>query len=155
MHISYLVDNSRIESLRITLRRTCITLLPLRSSQSVTPGWQKRLYLLQIETIRRALYNSSRSVTVRQRFVLYALQIETNETMNQKPPRREATPPRRLAFAQINSVKINLSLFGRLALPEVGDERRAVLLLGFDQDVVDVGLDGAHGKEQLVNNLLV
>ena len=75
--------------------------------------------------------------------------------MNQKPPRREATPPRQLAFAQINSVKINLSLFGRLALPEVGDERRAVLLLGFDQDVVDVGLDGAHGKEQLVNNLLV
>ena len=37
----------------------------------------------------------------------------------------------------------------------MGDERRAVLLLGFDQDVVDVGLDGAHGKEQLVNNLLV
>lgn len=27
------------------------------------------------------------------------------------------------------------------------DERRAVLLLGFDQDVVDVGFDGAYGKE--------
>lgn len=147
MHISYLVDSSRIGSLRITLRRTCLTLLPLRSSQSVTPGWQKRLYLLQIETIRRALYNSSRSVTVRRGFVLYALQIEANEIMNQNPPRRETTPPRRLAFAQIKLAKINLSLFGRLALSEVEDERRAVLLLGFDQDVVDVGLDGAHGKE--------
>ena len=54
---------------------------------------------------------------------------------------------RRLAFAQIKPAKINLSLFGRLALPKVEDERGAVLLLGFDQDVVDVGLDGAHGKE--------
>ena len=35
------------------------------------------------------------------------------------------------------------------------DERGAVLLLGFDQDVADVGLDGVHGKEQLVSNLLV
>lgn len=35
------------------------------------------------------------------------------------------------------------------------DERGAVLLLGFDQDVVDVGLDGAHSKEELVSNLLV
>jgi hypothetical protein len=67
--------------------------------------------------------------------------------MNQKPPRRETTSPRRLAFAQIKLAKINLSLFGRLALSEVEDERRAVLLLSFDQDVEDVGLDGAHGKE--------
>ena len=52
-----------------------------------------------------------------------------------------------LAFAQIKPAKINLSLFGRLSLPKVEDERRAVLLFGFDQDVVDVGLDGAHGKE--------
>ena len=51
------------------------------------------------------------------------------------------------AFAQIKPAKINLSLFGRLSLPKVEDERRAVLLFGFDQDVVDVGLDGAHGKE--------
>ena len=51
------------------------------------------------------------------------------------------------AFAQIKPAKINLSLFGRLSLPKVEDERCAVLLLGFDQDVVDVGLDGAHGKE--------
>ena len=129
----------------------------LRSSQSVTPGWQKRLYLLQIETIRRALYNSSRSVTVRRRFVLYALQIETNETMNQKPPRRGGNSPFAAVwtFAQIKPAKINLSLFGRLALPEAENERRAVLLHGFDQDVVDVGLDGVHGKEQLVSNLLV
>ena len=35
------------------------------------------------------------------------------------------------------------------------DERRAVLLLSFDQDVVDMGLDGAHGKEELVSDLLV
>ena len=27
------------------------------------------------------------------------------------------------------------------------DEHRVVLLLSFDQDVEDVGLDGAHGKE--------
>jgi len=67
--------------------------------------------------------------------------------MNQKPPRRETTSPWRLAFAQIKLAKINLSLFGRLALSEVEDERRAVLLLSFDQDVEDVGLDGAHGKE--------
>ena len=52
-----------------------------------------------------------------------------------------------MAFAQIKPAKINLSLFGRLSLPEVEDQRRAVLLLGFDQDVVDVGLDGAYGKE--------
>lgn len=52
-----------------------------------------------------------------------------------------------MAFAQIKLAKINLSLFGRLALSEVEDERRAVLLLSFDQDVEDVGLDGAHGKE--------
>ena len=52
-----------------------------------------------------------------------------------------------LAFAKIKPTKINLSLFGRLSLPKVEDERRAVLLFGFDQDVVDVGLDGAHGKE--------
>ena len=52
-----------------------------------------------------------------------------------------------MAFAQIKPAKINLSLFGRLSFPKVEDQRRAVLLLGFDQDVVDVGLDGAHGKE--------
>lgn len=66
--------------------------------------------------------------------------------MNQKPPRRETTSPRRLAFAQIKLAKINLSLFGRLALSEVEDERRAVLLLSFDQDVEDVGLDGATAR---------
>ena len=64
-----------------------------------------------------------------------------------RPPRGKAAPSRRLAFAQIKPTKINLSLFGRLSLPKVEDERRAVLLFGFDQDVVDVGLDGAHGKE--------
>ena len=65
-----------------------------------------------------------------------------------RPPRGKVAPSRRfLAFAQIKPAKINLSLFGRLALPKVEDERGAVLLLGFDQDVVDVGLDGAHGKE--------
>ena len=64
-----------------------------------------------------------------------------------KSPRGKAAPLRRSAFAQIKPAKINLSFFGRLALPEVEDQRRAVLLLGFDQDVVDVGLDGAHGKE--------
>ena len=64
-----------------------------------------------------------------------------------RPPRGKAAPSRRLAFAQIKPTKINQSLFGRLTLPEVEDERGAVLLLGFDQDVVDVGLDGAHGKE--------
>lgn len=52
-----------------------------------------------------------------------------------------------MAFTQIKPAIINLSLFGRLSLPKVEDERRAVLLFGFDQDVVDVGLDGAHGKE--------
>ena len=62
---------------------------------------------------------------------------------------------RRLSFAQIKPAKINLSLFSRLSLPKVEDERGAVLLLGFDQDVVDVGLDGVHGKEQFVSNLLV
>ena len=35
------------------------------------------------------------------------------------------------------------------------DQGRTVLLLGFDQDVVDVGLDGTHGKEELVSDLLV
>ena len=76
--------------------------------------------------------------------------------MNQKPPRRGGNSPAAVwTFAQIKPAKINLSLFGRLALPEAENERRAVLLLGFDQDVVDVGLDGAHGKEQLVSNLLV
>ena len=64
-----------------------------------------------------------------------------------RPPRGKAALLRRLAFAQIKPTKINLSLFGRLTFPEVEDERGAVLLLGFDQDVVDVGLDGAHGKE--------
>ena len=65
-----------------------------------------------------------------------------------KPPRGKVAPSRRfLTFAQIKPAKINLSLFGRLSLPKVEDERRAVLLFGFDQDVVDVGLDGAHGKE--------
>ena len=64
-----------------------------------------------------------------------------------RPPRGKAALSWRLAFAQIKPTKINLSLFGRLTLPEVEDERGAVLLLGFDQDVVDVGLDGAHGKE--------
>lgn len=53
----------------------------------------------------------------------------------------------RLAFAKIKPTQINLSLFGKLTLPEVKDQRRTVLLFGFDQDVVDVGLDGAHGKE--------
>ena len=72
-----------------------------------------------------------------------------------KPPRGKAAPLRRLAFAQIKPAKINLSLFSRLSLPKVEDERGAVLLLGFDQDVVDVGLDGVHGKEQFVSNLLV
>ena len=38
-------------------------------------------------------------------------------------------------------------LLRNLAFPEVEDEGCAVLLLGFDQDVVDVGFDGAHGKE--------
>ena len=60
-----------------------------------------------------------------------------------------------MAFAQIKPAKINLSLFGRLSFPKVEDERRAVLLLSFDQDVVDMGLDGAHGKEELVSDLLV
>lgn len=65
-----------------------------------------------------------------------------------KPPRGKVAPSRRfLAFTQIKPAKINLFLFGRLSLPKVEDERRAVLLFGFDQDVVDVGLDGAHGKE--------
>ena len=52
-----------------------------------------------------------------------------------------------MAFAQIKPAKINLPLFDRLSFPKVEDQGRAVLLLGFDQDVVDVGLDGAHGKE--------
>ncbi len=64
-----------------------------------------------------------------------------------RPPRGKAALSWRLAFAQIKPTKINLSLFSRLSLPKVEDERGAVLLLGFDQDVVDVGLDGAHGKE--------
>ena len=64
-----------------------------------------------------------------------------------RPPQGKAALLRWLAFAQIKPTKINLSLFGRLTLPKVEDERGAVLLLGFDQDVVDVGLDGAHGKE--------
>ena len=64
-----------------------------------------------------------------------------------RPPQGKAALLRRLAFAQIKPTKINLSLFGRLTLPKVEDERGSVLLLGFDQDVVDVGLDGAHGKE--------
>jgi hypothetical protein len=64
-----------------------------------------------------------------------------------RPPQGKAALLRRLAFAQIKPTKINLSLFGRLTLPKAEDERGSVLLLGFDQDVVDVGLDGAHGKE--------
>mgnify|MGYP006868603097 FL=1 len=60
-----------------------------------------------------------------------------------------------MAFAQIKPAKINLSLFGRLSFPKVEDQGRTVLLLGFDQDVVDVGLDGTHGKEELVSDLLV
>lgn len=120
----------------------------LRLSQSVTSDWQKRFYLLQIEIIRRAFCNSSRSVTVRRRFGLHMLQIETKESVSQKTAARESSSLAAVwAFAQIKPTKINLSLFGRLTLPEVEDERGAVLLLGFDQDVVDVGLDGAHGKE--------
>ena len=73
------------------------------------------------------------------------------EMLNDRHPQQNganAGPPNGCpAFAQIKPAKINLSLFGRLSLPKVEDERRAVLLLGFDQDVVDVGLDGAHGKE--------
>ena len=42
-----------------------------------------------------------------------------------RPPRGKAAPLRRLAFAQIKPAKINLSLFGRFALPEVEDERGA------------------------------
>ena len=64
-----------------------------------------------------------------------------------RPPRGKAAPSWRLAFAQVKPIKIDLSLFGRLTFPKMQDECRAVLLLGFDQDVVDVGLDGAHGKE--------
>ena len=76
------------------------------------------------------------------------LQIETKESVSQKTAARESSSPAAvLTFAQIKPAKINLSLFGRLSLPKVEDQRRAVLLLGFDQDVVDVGLDGAHGKE--------
>lgn len=42
-----------------------------------------------------------------------------------RPPRGKAAPSRRLAFVQIKPTKINQSLFGRLALPEVEDERGA------------------------------
>ena len=67
------------------------------------------------------------------------LQIETKESVSQKTAARESSFLAEVwAFAQIKP---------RLTLPEVEDERGAVLLLGFDQDVVDVGLDGAHGKE--------
>lgn len=59
----------------------------------------------------------------------------------------KTAPPWRLTFVQIKPTRINLSLFGRLTFPKMQDERGAVLLFGFDQDVVDVGLDGAHGKE--------
>ena len=76
------------------------------------------------------------------------LQIETKESVSQKIAARESSSlAAALTFAQIKPTKINLSLFGRLALPKVEDERGAVLLLGFDQDVVDMGLDGTHGKE--------
>ena len=75
------------------------------------------------------------------------LQIETIEAVNKRTSRKNRFSRDVLAFAQIKPTKINLSLFGRLAFPEVEDEGRAVLLLGFDQDVVDVGFDGAHGKE--------
>ena len=75
------------------------------------------------------------------------LQIETIEAVNKRTSRKNRFSRDVLAFAQIKSTKINLSLFGRLALPKVEDQRGAVLLLGFDQDVMDVGFDGAHGKE--------
>ena len=42
-----------------------------------------------------------------------------------RPPRGKATPLRRLAFAQIKPAKINLSLFSRLSLPKVEDQRGA------------------------------
>ena len=42
-----------------------------------------------------------------------------------KPPRGKAAPLRRLAFAQIKPAKINLSLFSRLSLPKVEDQRGA------------------------------
>ena len=75
------------------------------------------------------------------------LQIETIEAVNKRTSRKNRFSRDVLAFAQIKPTKINLSLFGRLSLPEMQDQRRAVLLFGFDQDIVDVGLDGAHGKE--------
>ena len=76
------------------------------------------------------------------------LQIETKESVSQKTAARESSSLAAvLAFAQIKPAKINLPLFDRLSFPKVEDQGRAVLLLGFDQDVVDVGLDGAHGKE--------
>ena len=83
------------------------------------------------------------------------LQIETKESVSQKTAARESSSLAAVGVCQIKPAKINLSLFSRLSLPKVEDERGAVLLLGFDQDVVDVGLDGVHGKEQLVSNLLV
>lgn len=42
-----------------------------------------------------------------------------------------------------------------LALPEVQHERLTAFLPGLDQDVVHMRLDGAHGEEQLVGDLLV
>lgn len=42
-----------------------------------------------------------------------------------RSPRGKAALSRRLAFAQIKPAEINLSLFGRFALPEVEDERGA------------------------------
>ena len=42
-----------------------------------------------------------------------------------RPPRGKTALSWRLTFAQIRPAKINLSLFGRLALPKVEDERGA------------------------------
>lgn len=42
-----------------------------------------------------------------------------------------------------------------LALPEVQHERLTAFLPGLHQDVVHMRLDGAHGEEQLVGDLLV
>ena len=75
------------------------------------------------------------------------LQIETKESVSQKTAARESSSLAAVGVCPDKTYKINLSLFGRLTLPEVEDQRGAVLLLGFDQDVVDVGFDGAHGKE--------
>ena len=53
------------------------------------------------------------------------LQIETIEAVNKRTSRKNRFSRDVLAFAQIKPAKINLSLFGRLALPKVEDERGA------------------------------